>query len=218
MGIVFSNNYKPLTDQELADIINAKKILNRKLVILQHAKNQTVNIGNLVTLYQNLLCLRNNITDETGLFSDPNKKFDFNDKKKIDDTKKCVLQDLKGIAKEVNEQFVFSLPLKYKKSGTDAVYFTVFMSQYTVKFGLGSTPNSIMDGLGISHVANQISDCNAYEVLSSELGIKYKGAFDEVSARYTELFDKTKEALLSYAKEYYNKQIEETEKEIDEWR
>lgn len=113
---------------------------------------------------------------------------------------------------------VFSVPLHYKKSGAQPSYFTVFMNQSTVRYGIGAIPNSIIIGLGISHVANQISSCNAYEVISSELGVKYGTAFDEISNRHQELFDKTKEALLSYVKECYTKQIEETEKEIDEWR
>lgn len=214
MAVVFTGGYVPLTAQELAGIKSAEQNLKYKQSVLQSLKNQKVNIGNLVTLYQNLLSLRNDVAEQTGIFQNSNKKIDFSD----ENTPAIILHNLKDISEEENMQFVFSVPLHYKKSGEQPSYFTVFMNQSTVRYGIGAIPNSIITGLGISHVANQISSCNAYEVISSELGVKYGTAFDEISNRHQELFDKTKEALLSYVKECYTKQIEETEKEIDEWR
>lgn len=214
MAVVFTGGYVPLTAQELAGIKNAEQDLKYKQAVLQSLKNQKVNLGNLVTLYQNLLNLRDDVAEQTGIFQNSNKKIDFSAK----GAPGVVFQNLKGISKEENMQFVFSVPLKYKKSDEQPLYFTVFMNQSTVRYGIGAIPNSIITGLGISHVANQISSCNAYEVISSELGVKYGTAFDEISNRHQELFDKTKVALLSYVKECYTKQIEETEREIDEWR
>lgn len=177
---VYTKTYKPLTEQELSEIINAKHILSVKKEILTNAQTQVSNVENLNILYHDLKCLRDDITKQTGIFKDN------------------------------NNNFLMSLQLNYQKSGKDPVYFTVFMNEKVVKYGLSAVRKSFIEDL-------VIDGCNTNKVLYSEIGRKYKLAFDEISECSYDYFDKTKHALLSYVKANIDKQIDDVDKEIEAW-